>query len=179
MDAFIDSVIAFIGAHSAWAFWIALVFAFAENLAFLSIAIPSTAILVGVGALVATGEITFTPLFIGASIGAILGATVSWFLGLVFGDRILQLWPLRDYPELVQRGRQTFEKWGPLAIILGHFFGPLRPVAFLLCGMSFMPFWKFQIYNMIGAIGWAFFVPKFGEVGGLLIGWIWRFFTGA
>ncbi len=45
--------------------------------------------------------------------------------------------------------------------------------------MSFMPFWKFQIYNVVGAVGWAFFVPKFGEVGGLLIGWIWRLFGGS
>jgi membrane protein DedA with SNARE-associated domain len=179
MDAAIDGVIAFIGEHRAWAFWIALVFAFAENLAFLSIAIPSTAILVGVGALVATGEISFLPLFIGAAIGAMLGATVSWFLGLIYGDYILRLWPLRDYPVLVQRGKATLEKWGPLAVIGGHFFGPLRPVAPLLCGMSLMPFWKFQIYNVAGAIGWAWLVPKFGELGGILIGWLWTAFLGA
>lgn len=179
MSGWIDSVIAFIGAHSAWAFWIALVFAFCENLAFLSIAIPSTAILVGVGALVATGEISFMPLFIGASIGAILGATVSWFLGLIYGDLMLRIWPLKNYPQLVQRGKDELAKWGPMVIILGHFFGPLRPVAFLLCGMALMPFGKFQLYNVAGAIGWAFFVPKFGEVGGLLIGWIWRLFTGS
>ncbi len=150
MDAFIDSVIAFIGAHSAWAFWIALVFAFAENLAFLSIAIPSTAILVGVGALVATGEIAFMPLFIGASIGAILGATVSWFLGSSSAITSCGSGRCATIPNWCSAGRLTFEKWGPLAIILGHFFGPLRPVAFLLCGMSFMPFWKFQIYNVVG-----------------------------
>ncbi len=119
------------------------------------------------------------PLFIGASIGAILGATVSWFLGSSSAITSCGSGRCATIPELVQRGRLTFEKWGPLAIILGHFFGPLRPVAFLLCGMSFMPFWKFQIYNVVGAVGWAFFVPKFGEVGGLLIGWIWRLFGGS
>ena len=67
MEAAIDGLVKFMAAHSAWAFWIAMAFAFAENLAFLSLAIPSTAVLVAVGALVATGELSFTPIFIGAS----------------------------------------------------------------------------------------------------------------
>ncbi len=179
MDAAISSVIEFIGANRGWAFWIALVFAFAENLAMVSILIPSTAILVGVGALVATGELSFTPIFLGAAIGAVLGSTVSWFLGLIYGDLFLRLWPLRDYPDLVARGRLAFARWGPFAIIVGHFFGPLRPVAFLLCGMALMPFRAFQIYNVLGAVGWAWLVPKFGEVSGLIIGWLWNLFFGA
>ncbi len=133
----------------------------------------------GVGAFVATGELSFTPIFLGASIGAILGSTVSWFLGLIYGDYMLRIWPLRDHPDLVEKGKLTFVRWGPVAIIFGHFFGPLRPVAFLLCGIALMPFGKFQLFNVIGSVGWAYLVPKFGEVGGLIIGWIWKLFTGS
>jgi membrane protein DedA with SNARE-associated domain len=176
MDALIDRLIAFLEANRDWAFWIALIFAAAETTAFLSIAIPSTAILVGVGALVATGALSFTPIFFGAAIGAVIGSTFSWWLGLRYGDRFLSLWPLRDHPDLVDRGRDTFAKWGPLAIIIGHFFGPLRPVVFLLCGMAAMPFWWFQLFNVAGSVAWAFVVPKFGEVGGLIIGWVWSLF---
>ncbi len=139
MDACIDSVIAFIGAH--------------QRLGLLDRAglclcreprpssrssIPSTAILVGVGALVATGELRFLPIFLGAShrgdhrvdllVVPRAGATAT---------AILRIWPLRDHPELVQtRQRRPSANWGPLAIIIGHFFGPLRPVVFLLCGMA-------------------------------------------
>jgi membrane protein DedA with SNARE-associated domain len=173
MDALIDRLIAFLQAHQDWAFWIALVFAAAENTAFLSIAIPSTAILVGVGALVATGAIDFTPIFLGAATGAAIGSTFSWWLGLRYGDRILTLWPLRDHLDLVEQAKAVFARWGPLAIIAGHFFGPLRPVAFLMCGMAAMPFWWFQLFNLPGSITWAFVVPKFGELGGLIIGWLW------
>jgi membrane protein DedA with SNARE-associated domain len=178
MDAAIDSLLDFVAANKGWAFWIALIFGFTENLAFLSIAIPSTAILVGVGALIATGELTFLPIFLGAALGAFLGATVSWFLGLIYGDRMLAVWPIRDHPDLVEKGKAAFTKWGPAAIILGHFFGPLRPVAFLLCGIALMPFAKFQLYNIVGAVGWAWFVPKVGEVSGVVIGWIWNLFSG-
>jgi len=179
MESFISGLIDFVGAHKAWAFWIALVFAAAETTAFLSILIPSTAILVGVGAFVATGELSFTPIFLGAAIGAVIGSTFSWFLGVIYGDRILNIWPLKDYPQLVRQGKETFQKWGPPTVLLGHFFGPLRPVVFLMCGISLMPFWRFQIFNVIGAVGWAYAVPKFGEVGGIAIGYVWNLIFGA
>lgn len=179
MDAAIAGLIDFIAVNKAWAFWIALAFALGENTALISIVIPSTAILVGVGALVATGSLEFWPIWAGASIGAVLGSTFSWWLGLRYGDAILRLWPLRNHPELVAKGTETFATWGPMAIIIGHFFGGLRPVVFLMCGMARMPFGKFQFYNVIGSLGWAYVVPKFGEVGGLIVGWIWRLFTGS
>ncbi|PZQ95694.1 MAG: DedA family protein [Cereibacter sphaeroides] len=174
----IDRLIEFLGEHREWAFWIALVFSVAENTAFLSLVIPSTAILVGIGALIATGGLDFMPIFTGAAIGAIIGSTFSWWLGLRYGDWMLSVWPLRKYPELVAQARQVFAKWGPLAIIIGHFFGGLRPVVFLMCGMSRMNFWWFSLFNVTGSIAWAYVVPKFGEVGGEIVGYIWRLFTG-
>jgi membrane protein DedA with SNARE-associated domain len=179
MQAAIDGLIEFLSANREWAFWISLAFALCENTAVLSFAIPSTAILTGVGALVATGALDFQPIFLGAAIGAILGSTFSWWLGLHYGDKILAMRPLSKYPEQMERGKQTFEKWGPVAIIIGHFFGPLRPFVFLMCGISAMPFWWFQLFNIPGSIGWAYVVPKFGEVGGTAIGYLWNLISGA
>ena len=107
MDGFIDRAIGFLAANRDWAFWLAMVFAAAETTAFLSIAIPSTAILVGVGALVATGALAFPPIFAGAALGAIIGSSFSWWLGYRFGDRMLRMWPLRDHPDLVAMGRDA------------------------------------------------------------------------
>ena len=45
-----------------------------------------------------------------------------------------------------------------------------------MCGMAAMPFWWFQLFNLAGSVAWAFVVPKFGEVGGLIIGWVWSLF---
>ena len=178
MDAAITQLIDFIAANRQWAFWIALAFAFGETVALVSIVIPSTAILAGVGALVATGSLSFGPIWAGAALGAILGSTFSWWLGLRYGIAILRLWPMRNHPDVVAKGQAALVRWGPLAIIIGHFFGPLRSVVFLMTGMARMPLWRFVPITILGAAGWAFVVPKFGEVGGLVIGWIWRLFTG-
>ena len=138
MDGFVDSFIAFIERNQDWLPVIMVVFAAAETTAFLSLAVPSTAILVGVGATVATGAIPFFPIWAGAALGAVVGSTFSYWLGLRFGARILAMWPLKDHPELVAQAGDAFRKWGAGAVFLGHFIGPLRPVIFLFAGMMRM-----------------------------------------
>lgn len=173
IDTAIEATLAFVRDNRDWAFWIALVFALGETLAGISIIIPSTAILLGVGALVATGELSLLPIWAGASIGAIIGSHISYWIGWRHGDAILRLWPMRDHPELVARGNVAFQKWGALAVIIGHFFGPLRAVVFVMAGIARIPLHLFVPVNIAGCLAWAYVTPKFGEVAGHAIGWIW------
>nr|WP_152828675.1 DedA family protein [Fertoeibacter niger] len=182
MFAFIDTVIeatlAFVRDNRDWAFWIALVFAMGETTAFLSIIIPSTAVLLGVGALVATGELSLLPIWAGASVGAVIGSLFSYWIGWRYGDAILRLWPLRDHPDLVARGNAAFQKWGVVAVLIGHFFGPLRAVVFVMAGISRISPLLFVPVNIVGCLAWAYVTPKFGEVAGQVFGWLWRLITG-
>jgi membrane protein DedA with SNARE-associated domain len=168
----IDGLLAWVSAHRAWTLPVALVFAIAETTAFTSLLVPSSAILVGVGALVAAGDIPFLPLWLGAAAGAAVGSTFSWWLGWHYGREILQ-WRLlvRNQP-LVDRTRAVFEKHGALAVLGGHFVGPFRPFAFLLAGLSRMPLAKFSLYNLPGCVAWALVVPMIGYLGGTTLGWL-------
>jgi membrane protein DedA with SNARE-associated domain len=174
IETLIDATLAFVSDNRDWAFWIALVFAFGETVAGISILIPSTAVLLGVGALVATGELSLLPIWAGASIGAIIGSHLSYGLGWRYGDAILRIWPLRNYPDLVARGNTAFRKWGVIAVIIGHFFGPLRAVVFVMAGIARIAPQIFVPVNIVGCLAWAYVTPKFGEVAGHVIGWIWR-----
>jgi membrane protein DedA with SNARE-associated domain len=174
LDGIIDAILGFVRDNRDWAFWIALVFAMGETTAFLSIVIPSTAILLGVGALVATGELSLFPIWAGASIGAVIGSFFSYFLGWRYGDKILKIWPLRDHPDLVERGNVAFRKYGVIAVIIGHFFGPLRAVVFVMAGISRIPLAVFGPVNIAGCMAWAYVTPKFGEVAGHVFGWLWN-----
>lgn len=169
----IESLLAFVRDNREWAFWISLVFAIGENVAFISIVIPSTAILLGVGALVATGELSIWPIFFGAAIGALIGSFVSYWIGLRYGEAILAMWPFRKHPDLVERGNAAFQKWGVVAVFIGHFFGPLRAVVFVMAGVSRIPLRLFVPVNIIGCVVWAYLTPAFGEVAGHIFGWIW------
>jgi membrane protein DedA with SNARE-associated domain len=144
----------------------------AETFVFLSLFIPATAVLMAAGAMVATGAFAFLPIWAGAAAGAVLGSTVSWWIGRRWGHRVLGLWPLRDRPALVAATRAQFARRGGAAVLLGHFVGAVRPVVFLFAGISGMGFWRFQLWNLAGAVIWAFVIPKTGEIGGDFIGWL-------
>lgn len=177
MSGWIDSIIGFIEANQAWAPWIILVFSIGENTAFLSIVLPSTAVLVATGALASAGALNFTTLFLGAAAGAMIGSFGSYWLGLRYGAAILRMWPIRNHPEWVEKARDFFQRYGAATVFLGHFVTFLRPVVFLMAGMSRMRFATFALWNTLGCLVWAWVVPKVGEVGGYLIGWIWSLFA--
>jgi membrane protein DedA with SNARE-associated domain len=176
VEAFAESIITFIEQNQTWFPFIMVLFAAAETTAFLSIVIPSTPVLAAVGALAATGALSFWSLWIGATIGALIGSTFSYWLGRRYGASVLQMRPLRDHPEWVEKAQGAFDKYGPVTILIGHFTTIFRPVVFLMAGMSGMSFARFAFWNTLGCVAWAFIVPKLGQFGGDLIGWIWSLF---
>lgn len=178
LESFVQSAIDFVAANRQWASVLAFALAFFETLAFVSLLIPSTVILAGVGALIATGALDMLPVWAGASAGAIAGSTVSFLLGRRYGPAALTVWPMNRDPSLVERGRAAFARWGAPAVFVSHFFGPLRSVAFILAGASAMRFLTFQVVNVPGSLAWAYLTPKFGEIGGHIVGAAWRALTG-
>lgn len=176
MSGWTDSFIAFIERNQDWLPLIMLVFAAAETTAFLSILIPSTAVLVAVGALAATGAVAFWPLWAGASLGALIGSGFSYWLGRRYGTTILRMRPLRDHPEMVEKTQAAFTRYGPVTILVGHFTTVFRPVVFLLSGISGMTLPRFLFWNVLGCASWAFLIPKLGQFGGDLIGLVWSLF---
>ena len=176
MDGWTDTFIAFIERNREWLPLIMVVFAAAETTAFLSILIPSTAVLVAVGALAATDAVAFWPLWAGATVGALIGSTFSYWLGWRYGGTVLTMRPLKDHPEMVEKAQSAFDRYGPATIIVGHFTTVFRPVVFLMAGMSGMTLPRFLFWNVLGCLAWAFLIPKLGQFGGDIIGWLWSFF---
>jgi membrane protein DedA with SNARE-associated domain len=178
-DTVIDGTLAFVRDNRDWAFWISLVFAMGETTPVISILLPSTAILLGIGALVASGELSLFPIWAGAAIGALIGSNLSYLLGWVVGPKLTQTRVLNRHAGLVEKGEAAFRRWGPLAIIVGHFFGPLRAVVFLMAGMARVKVPVFLAVNFVGCLAWAYVTPTIGEVGGHAIGWVWNLLSGA
>jgi membrane protein DedA with SNARE-associated domain len=155
MDGLVRSTIAFVRDHHAWSAPIVFVLAFCESFAFVSLLVPATAILLGIGGLIAAAEVGFWPLWLAAALGAIVGDWLAYWLALLFKDRVLQTWPLANHPELVARGVAFFNKWGMIAVFAGRFFGPLRAIVPLIAGLNAMPWLRFQIANVTSALVWA------------------------
>jgi membrane protein DedA with SNARE-associated domain len=164
-SAFLESLPEFVRVHQAYAPWILGALTFVESLAILSLIVPAWTVIVAFGPLIGATGMDFTPVLIGAAVGAALGDWVSYWFGYHYRDKIGGMWPLRNYPKLLPQGRAFFERFGWMAIFIGRFSGPLRASVPLVAGMTAMSFVRFQIANILSAFLWAFVLLKSGEAG--------------
>ncbi|HSZ73372.1 MAG TPA: DedA family protein [Rhizomicrobium sp.] len=155
MSDLIQSVVAFIGAHSEWTFPIIFITSFGESFVFVSFLFPGTTIMIAAGFLVPDGTVPFMPLVAGAILGAVVGDAISWWLGRRYGRVITNTWPLSRNPELIERGRKFFLRFGAASVFVGRFFGPMRAVIPLVAGITRLPGLQFWTANIASALIWA------------------------
>lgn len=173
VNEILDYTTTFIRAHQGWAAPIVFVLAFGESLAFLSLLLPATFILLGLGALIGETGIPFWPIWAAAAAGAFLGDWLSYWVGSHYQDRVGNFWPFSRHPQMLVRGHAFFDKWGMPGAFIGRFFGPLRAVVPLVAGICGMPQKYFQIANITSALIWAFGILAPGAFG---IQWLSRWF---
>ena len=160
-----QGLVAVVRDHEAWAAPICFVLAFGESLAFVSVLLPATLVLVAVGGLVGQAGLAFWPVFVAAAVGAALGDWLSFWIGRRFEDRVSRLWPLSRHPEMLTRARGYVDRWGAAGVFLGRFLGPLRATVPLIAGLAAMPALPFQAANWTSALVWAFLVLGPGAFG--------------
>lgn len=165
MPSIVETTLELVKAHQEWAVPIVFLLAFGESLAFVSLLIPATIILWGIGALIGAAGLEFWPLWAGAAMGAMLGDWLSYWLGYHYHAQIAGAWPLRKHPEMIERGHRMFERYGILAVFFGRFFGPLRAIVPLIAGATTMPLIPFQLANVASALLWAAVVLAPGAFG--------------
>ena len=174
MDDIVQATLAVIAAHANWAPAIVFVTTFGESFAFLSLVFPGTTLLVAAGTLMSGGTLPYTPVLVGAVLGATLGDSVSYWIGRRFGGNIARLWPFSRYPDMLPRGIRFFARHGGKSIFIGRFFGPVRAIIPLAAGVMRMSRPRFWVANVTSALVWApmllFVGDAVGDIGDRLIG---------
>jgi membrane protein DedA with SNARE-associated domain len=148
-------VVDFVRVNQGWAPLVVGALAFGESLAIVSVLIPATVIMVGIGALIGGAGLEFWPIWAGAAFGAFLGDWISYEVARYFGPAIQHSWPLNRQPELVARTERLMTKFGAWGVFIGRFFGPLRALVPLVAGVFEMPRVRFQVANAASALVWA------------------------
>lgn len=161
----LTALAAFVSEHRIWAGPLMFALTFVESLAFVSLFIPAWSAVIAMGALVGSGQVDFWPVFLGGSLGAILGDFVSYWIGDRYKERVWHLWPLSKHPAMVARGAAFFQKWGALGIIVARFSGPLRAIVPLAAGVFDMPRRLFTIANIVSAFLWCGVLIASGSFG--------------
>jgi membrane protein DedA with SNARE-associated domain len=155
MESLSAAVLEIVRTHAALALPIVFVLALGESLAFVSLLLPATVLLMGGGGIISAAGIGFWPIWAAAAVGAAIGDWISYWLGFHYKEAIGGMWPLSRHPTLLAKGHAFFEKWGAASVFVGRFFGPLRCVMPLVAGICAMPMVAFQFANLTSAVVWA------------------------
>jgi membrane protein DedA with SNARE-associated domain len=150
-----ETIVELAKSHSAWAVPAVFLLAFCESFAFVSLLVPATVILFGIGGLIGIARSEFWSFWLAASFGAVAGDWLAYAIALRFKGKVTRIWPLTRDPRLLIRGTAFFKRWGILAIFIGRFFGPLRAIVPIVAGICDMPWKTFQIANFASAFVWA------------------------
>jgi membrane protein DedA with SNARE-associated domain len=174
MDDLAQPLLELIRTYQDWAIAIMFITAFGESFAFISLLFPGTTLLIAAGALMKSGTLPYVPVMLGAIAGAVLGDSVSYWIGRRFGPGLGRVWPFTRHPELLPNGIRFFERHGGKSVFIGRFFGPIRAVIPLAAGIMQMPRGWFWFANVLSALVWApmllFAGDLVGEAGDRLIG---------
>jgi len=170
MTEALQTLLAWIDAHPHWALILLFAVALLDSLFVIGAFVPAALPLFAIGALVALGALDLWTTLLVAAAGALLGDTLSFWLGWRYGERLFQAAFFQRHPEVIMRARAFFTRFGSFSVLLARFLGPLRSVTPAAAAAAGMPYWKFLIADGIGSLGWAaaFIVP--GVVFGASLG---------
>lgn len=129
---------------------------FVESLILVGYFVPAVTILVAVGALTSGSNLVSLNLsIIGASLGAIIGSAVNFWIGSQFSSRLPYIWPFKHKPERLERHKLFIERHGGKAILLSRFTKALRPASPAVAGMLHMQKGRFMAFNLLGSLIWT------------------------
>jgi membrane protein DedA with SNARE-associated domain len=128
---------------------------------------PGELTLVAVAAYAGAGHLNIVLVIILGALGAIAGGDIGYLVGRKGGrpfiEKLLSIFRL-EVGHLAQ-AEMFFAHHGDKTILVGRFILGLRSWASLFAGVAHMPFGRFQLYSVLGAVPWAI---TWGLVGYLL-----------
>lgn len=159
----LQSLLDWLTANPHWAGAAVFLVAMLESMFVIGVLVPGAIAMFGFGALIAVGTLDPWATYGWAVAGAVTGDGISFWIGYHFKDHLRQMWPLKNRPELLERGERFFRTHGGKSVVLGRFVGPIRAVIPTVAGIAGMSPWRFTLVNVISAIAWApaYLLPGF------------------
>lgn len=135
--------------------------------------IPSEVILTFGGFMTTNSELTIPGVYLAATAGSLLGATILYGLGRLLDverlEKIVERWGhiLRIKKDEIHKANAWFAKYGYWTILFCRMIPLIRSLISIPAGMSQMKFWLFFIFTTIGTSIWNFILiflgAKLGE----------------
>lgn len=141
--------------HSWTAYLLVGFLAFAEAAIFVGFVLPGeTAVVLG-GVLAHRGEVGLAQMIVVVVVAAIVGDSVGYEVGRLYGDRVLRLRLLQKRAAALEKASAYLRAKGGRAVFLGRFTAFLRAVMPGLAGTAKMHYPRFLAFNAAGGVVWG------------------------
>lgn len=128
---------------------------FAEAALLVGFVLPGeTAVILG-GVLAYRHSISFPMLLVVVVSAAIVGDSVGYEVGRLFGNRILALKVFRKHQSAIDAGKDRLHRLGGRAVFLGRFTAFLRAAMPGMAGTAGLRYRKFLAWNAAGGVVWG------------------------
>ncbi|KUL02253.1 MAG: Phosphoesterase PA-phosphatase related, partial [Synergistales bacterium 54_9] len=107
---YFHTLLTFISHHRELTYAAVFLTSLSESLAFVGLLVPGTALMFGFGAVVATGSLHLWPVLLLACSGAVLGDGASYWLGHLYQERLMGIWPFSRYPGMMKNAEAFFRR---------------------------------------------------------------------
>lgn len=155
MSDIVSPLLQWLNAHPELAGIVTFIISASESVAIIGTIVPGSITMTALGTLAGAGVIPLWETLFWATLGAIVGDGISYWIGHYFKFRLNKAWPFRNYPGLLESGEAFVHKYGVMSVFIGRFVGPVRALVPLVAGMLGMKPLQFTIANVASAIGWA------------------------
>lgn len=146
----------FVQHYGSWVYALLFLIIFCETGLVVTPFLPGDSLLFVAGTLAAVGGMDPLLLVGVLTVAAILGDTVNYWIGHLFGDRVLasdRLWLIKR--EHLERTQRFYARHGGKTIILARFVPIVRTFAPFVAGVGSMTYGRFLVFNAVGGIVWV------------------------
>jgi len=153
---FISHILDLVAAAGPLVYVIVAIAAITEGAAFVGLVFPSETTLIVAGAATATGHLKLSILIPIAIVGAIIGDSIGYEIGRIFGPRLrISKFGRKVKVEHWEKADAFVHKYGAWSVFMGRFVAVFRSLVPAIAGTMQMKYLKFLLGNAAGAMIWA------------------------
>ena len=131
------------------------------------IPVPSEAIMLYGGFLVARGQTSLIAIIAAGIAGNVVGSWLAYGAGRWLGrEWVLRARWLHVTPARLATAERWFARWGAPTVFFTRMLPIIRTFISLPAGVARMPFWRFTLLTLLGCIPWVFMLAFIGKQAG-------------
>lgn len=142
--------------YGLWVYGILFLIVFLETGVVVTPFLPGDSLLFVAGTVAAMGELNIHNLAALLIVAAILGDSLNYSIGRYLGPRVFRFEDSRFFRKAyIERTHGFFERHGGKTIVIARFIPIIRTYAPFVAGIGAMPYRRFLMFNVGGAVLWV------------------------